>query len=228
MENARLKIVVKVEINTLLDHSGTLDESLMEHMAMVLSNLSNSGVQLFIVSSGSIFLGAKKLGENTSPESLVDKQALSAIGQAELMKRYRHFFEGYNLLVAQVLLTGDIFQDDDRRQNAGNTLSQLAEMNVIPVVNENDAVSTEDIELNDNYYLVKAVAELVDAHAILIKAERPEEYILLYRNDQIHSEQLHEYELIGMLDKTKDFLKSADYLSHPFPEDIKKLMKRFV
>jgi len=214
---------VKVEISTLLDQHGELDAAGMERMSMVLANLSNSGSQIFIVSSGSIFLGSKKLGVPDQPDSLVDKQALSAIGQAELMKRYRRYFESYNLMVAQVLLTGDVFNDPERRNNARNTLTHLARLHVIPVINENDAVSTEDIELNDNYYLVRAVAELIRANAILIKEMKPGLYSLLSRQAKEPVGMLHEDDLIGHLTTMAPEMNAGEYISKHFPDHIQSL-----
>ena len=212
-----MKFVIKVEINTLIGQGGDLDKRVMDHMAMVLANLSNSGVRLFIVSSGAIFLGARKLGMSSVPGSLIDKQALSAVGQAELVNRYRSYFESYNIMVAQVLLTGDLFKDPERKACAASTLKQLADMDVVPVINENDAVSTEDIELDDNYYLVRDVAELTGANGIIIKNTLPGSYSFLFRDTGFRCAALDEEEIIPFIENVYPEIKTKEYLGRPFP-----------
>ena len=218
MNHSSPKIVVKVEIRVLLNEKGRFDPVKMERLSMVLSNLENSGAQLFIVSSGAIFLGTQKLGFNVQPEGRVDKQAVAAVGQAELMKLYRRYFEGYNQTVAQVLLTGDIFADPVRSRNACNTLTHLLELGVIPVINENDSVSTEDIELDDNYYLVRAVAGLTGAHLILVKTGRPDQYILITRGEKQMPLYIAEKELVEKIEDSKKEIFNRDYLMGAFPD----------
>jgi len=166
-----LKVVVKVEISVLLDRHGEFDAGRMERLTMILSNLVNSGMRIFIVSSGAIFLGAKKLGLTTQPEGLIDKQAMAAVGQAELMKIYQKFFESSGATVAQVLLTRDGLQEEEKRKNARNTLRKLLEMNIIPVINENDTVSTFGIRFGNNDVLSAYVAELMHASLLIILSD---------------------------------------------------------
>ncbi len=217
MNENPLKIVVKVEISVLLDEQGTFDPGRMERLTMILSNLVNSGARIFIVSSGAIFLGAKKLGLDTQPEGLVDKQAMAAVGQAELMKLYRHYFEGYNQTVAQVLLTGDIFADTERSHNARNTLEHLATLEIIPLINENDSVSTEDIEMDDNYYLVRDVSLLMNAHLLLIKGREKEIYYLVTRNETEAFLEINENELLDRIQSLRKEILTHNYSEKPFP-----------
>jgi len=217
MNTIQLKIVVKVEIRVLLDPAGMFDRGKMERLSMILSNLVNSGARIFIISSGAIFLGAQKLRLRTQPVGLVDKQAVAAVGQAELMKLYRRYFESYNQTVAQVLLTGDVFTDVVRRKNAKNTLSRLAGLGVIPVINENDSVSTEDIELNDNYYLVRNVAELINAHLLLIKTGERRKYILISRDTAERYRNLGEKDLIEEINRFTSYITRTSYINKSFP-----------
>lgn len=220
-----MKFVIKVEINTLIGRGGDLDKQVMDHMTMVLANLCNSGFRLFIISSGAIFLGARKLGRSSVPGSLVDKQAFSAVGQAELVNRYRSYFETYNIMVAQVLLTGDLFKDPERKACAASTLKQLADMDIVPVINENDAVSTEDIELDDNYYLVRDVAELTGANGILVKNIQPGSYSFLFRDSGFRCAALDEEEIIPFIENHYAEINSVEYLGLPFPEKLAGISK---
>ncbi|MCD6201412.1 MAG: hypothetical protein J7K46_06370 [Bacteroidales bacterium] len=224
MEGNFVKIVVKVEIRVLLNEEGGFDPYKMERLSMVLSNLVNSGAKILIVSSGAIFLGSKKLGLDGQPEGLIDKQAVAAVGQAELMKLYRRYFEGYNQTVAQVLLTGDIFVDPEKSGNARNTLIHLLEQGVIPVINENDSVSTEDIELNDNYYLVRAVAGLTGAHLLLIKAKKPDTYILLGGSPEAGPRFIHEKELIDEVAAVERVMPGEAFREYAFPATLHKVL----
>jgi glutamate 5-kinase len=177
-------IIVKIEFSSLTDVNGNLDEARMERMAMILSNLSNSGKHLILVTSGAIVLGSRRLKLTSSPESLISQQAAAAVGQAELIKIYQNKFEIFNQRVAQILLTNDVLQNEVRKQNALNTFNTLFEMNIIPVVNENDAVSTEDIEYMDNYPLTRSVALLSGSNMIIIRGETEGEYAILMRGEK--------------------------------------------
>ena len=224
----KLKIVVKVEINTLLNPQNKFDKKRLEKLAMVLSNLMNSGIQVFVVSSGAIFLGSEKLGLKFQPGDLIKKQAIAAVGQAELMKYYRRYFNSFNQITAQVLLTGDVLNDQVLKRNATNTLKNLVEKHVVPIINENDSVSTEDIEWNDNYYMVKNVAEMVSAHAILVHPPPLGKYLLMTRGDQPVYQETEDEQLIDNLISMKEFLTQSRYLIQPFsdkPEFLQKLKK---
>jgi glutamate 5-kinase len=162
------KIVVKVGTSLLAYENGKINLQRMEKLAMVLADLHNSGKQVILVSSGAVGVGVGMIGLEERPEDLVKKQALAAIGQVGLIRLYQKFFDEYNKTVAQVLLTRDGIENSIRRKNARNTLQQLLEMGIIPVVNENDTVSTDEIEFGDNDTLSAAVATLVHADLLLI------------------------------------------------------------
>jgi glutamate 5-kinase len=142
----------------------------MEHLAMVCTNMQNAGFQVLVVSSGAIMLGTAKMGLPEPPTELITKQAIAAIGQADLIKYYQMFFDSFDQIVAQVLLTRDVVSNPVRNRNARMTFNALLDKGIIPIINENDSVSTDDIILDDNYPLTLIVAQLVKPHAIVIKS----------------------------------------------------------
>lgn len=182
MKYMKGRIVVRIEISTLFDESGKLNHQKMDRLAMVLSNLHNSGKEILMITSGAIVLGTEKLGVGINMDDFPSMMAAAAIGQAELIKLYQRYFDQYNQMVAQVLLTGDIMNNNGRRQNTENTFEKLLGMNIIPIINENDVVSTSDIELDDNYPLALNVAKVVKADIILIKSDVNSNYIIQPRD----------------------------------------------
>jgi glutamate 5-kinase len=162
------KIVVKVGTSLLTYENGKINLQRMEKLVRVLADLSNSGKEVVLVSSGAVGVGLGMIGLENKPENLVMKQALAAIGQVGLIRLYQKFFDEYNKTVAQVLLTRDGIENSLRRKNARNTLNQLIEMGIMPVVNENDTVITDEIEFGDNDTLSAAVATLIQADLLLI------------------------------------------------------------
>jgi len=162
------RIVVKVGTSTLAYDNGKINLKRMERLAMVLSDLQNSGKEIILVSSGAVGVGVGMIGLEERPKDLVKKQALAAIGQVGLIRLYQKFFDEYNKIVAQVLLTRDGIENSLRRKNARNTLLELLDMGIIPIVNENDTVITDEIEFGDNDTLSAAVATLVQADLLLI------------------------------------------------------------
>ena len=162
------KIVVKVGTSTLAYDNGKINLQRMEKLVRVLSDLHNSGREVILVSSGAVGMGVGMIGLDEKPTDLVKKQALAAIGQVGLLRLYQKFFDEYNLTVAQVLLTKDGIENSLRRKNARNTINELVDMGIIPVVNENDTVITDEIEFGDNDTLSAAVATLIHADLLLI------------------------------------------------------------
>jgi glutamate 5-kinase len=162
------KIVVKVGTSTLAYDNGKMNLQRMEKLVRVLADLHNSGKEVILVSSGAVGMGVGMIGLDEKPTDLVKKQALAAIGQVGLLRLYQKFFDEYNKTVAQVLLTKDGIENSLRRKNARNTLNELVDMGIIPVVNENDTVITDEIEFGDNDTLSAAVATLIHADLLLI------------------------------------------------------------
>lgn len=151
----------------------------MDRLAMVITNLQNSGKQVLVVSSGAIVLGAEKLKLHNLPDNQLDMQATAAVGQAELIRLYQRSFDEYSQIVAQVLLTSDIIDYPQRVENTRNTFNTLMEMSIIPIINENDPVSTSDIEFDDNYPLARIVAKIARADFIVIKMETNGKYLII-------------------------------------------------
>ena len=162
------KIVVKVGTSTLAYDNGKMNLQRMEKLVRVLADLHNSGREVILVSSGAVGMGVGMIGLEKKPTDLVKKQALAAIGQVGLLRLYQKFFDEYNKTVAQVLLTKDGIENSLRRKNARNTINELVDMGIIPVVNENDTVITDEIEFGDNDTLSAAVATLIHADLLLI------------------------------------------------------------
>ena len=220
MADKQPRIVVRIEIATLSDNDGKLDRKKMDRLAMVLSNLRNSGKDILVISSGAIALGSEKLKLDKQPETLIEMQATAAIGQAELIRFYQNFFEEYNQIVAQVLLTSDITENEDREINTRNTFDTLLEMNIIPIINENDPVSTTDIELDDNYPLALKVARIAQADIMIIKLDKNGKYLIIPRNAGKAIIAEDEYKLFEKID---DIIKlpAAEKTSHEdFPVSI--------
>jgi glutamate 5-kinase len=165
------RVVIKIGTSTLTFPNGKLNFQRIEKLVRVISEIQAEGRQVILVSSGAVAVGSGRMGIDRKPESLVEKQALAAIGQAELIKIYQKFFDEHSQLTAQVLLTRDAITSSQRRQNARNTLATLLDMEIVPIINENDAVSTEEIEFGDNDTLSAYVAELVDADLLILLSD---------------------------------------------------------
>ena len=144
-------IVVKVGTSTITHPSGALNLRIIEDLSRVLSDIKNSGRKVVLVSSGAVSAGISRLSLDHRPRTLEEKQALAAVGQSELMNIYSKFFAAYGHCVGQVLMTRDVVDFAMRRSSAENTFSQLLAFNCIPIVNENDSVSSEEIREEANY-----------------------------------------------------------------------------
>jgi glutamate 5-kinase len=179
MGKKKQTIVVRIEISTLLGTNGRISSKKMDRLAMVITNLHNSGKHVLVVSSGAIVLGAEKLKLQQIPTEQLDMQATAAVGQAELIRCYQRYFDDYNQIIAQVLLTSDIIEYPERVQNTRNTFNTLLEMSIIPIINENDPVSSTDIEYDDNYPLARIVADIAQADFIVIKMEMNGKYLIV-------------------------------------------------
>ena len=163
------RIVIKVGSSSLVHpETGETDLLKLEQLVRVLCDLRNQGKDVVLVSSGAIGVGRKALGLNERPKELAQKQACASVGQGMLMMIYQKLFMEYNHMAAQVLLTFDAITDPERRRNAENTLNELLQQGVIPVVNENDTVATEEIEFGDNDTMSAIVAHLIKADLLIL------------------------------------------------------------
>lgn len=162
------RIVVKVGTSTLTHATGHLNLRRIEKLVKVLSDMKNWGIQVVLVSSGAVSAGVAKMGFGKIPSTPEEKQAMAAIGQSELMKMYDKFFSDYGHTVAQILMTKEAITNPERRAAAENTFRRLLEMNCIPVVNENDSVSTDELtKFGGNDILSAYVAQLCEADLLL-------------------------------------------------------------
>ena len=172
-----LRIVVKVGTSTLVRANGSMDLHAIDHLVRVLSDLHGAGHQVILVSSGAIGAGVGRLGLSARPQQLRFKQAVAAVGQCEMMHIYDKFFGEYNATVAQILLTGEDVDQPDRAEHLSGTFSALLELGCIPVVNENDSVSSAEIEtgrckvLGDNDTLSAIVARLCRADLLVLLSD---------------------------------------------------------
>ena len=162
------RITVKIGSST-LTHSATgrLNIRRIESLVRVLSDIKNSGRELVLVSSGAVSAGAAKLGLPMGGRSLEEKQALAAIGQTELMRLYERLFASYGYNVGQILMTKDVIDDPHRLELAKNTFSKLLELGCVPIVNENDSISCEELKFGGNDTLSAYVC-LVSGSDLLI------------------------------------------------------------
>ncbi len=162
------RIVVKVGTSTLTHATGHLNLRRIEKLVKVLSDMKNSGIRIVLVSSGAVSAGVAKLGFGSIADAPEIKQAMAAVGQSELMKIYDKFFSDYGHKVAQILMTKDVLTNPVRRSAAENTFNRLLEMNCIPIVNENDSVSTDELtKFGGNDILSAHVATLCEADVLL-------------------------------------------------------------
>ena len=171
------RLVIKVGTSTLTHETGRLNLRNLDRLARTLSDLEGMGHEVILVSSGAIGVGTTKLGLSERPTELRKKQAAAAVGQCMLMHLYDKLFGEYNRVVAQILLTGEDVESPVRAEHLRNTFESLLEMGVIPVVNENDSVSSAEIEtgkckvLGDNDTLSAIVARLVGADLLILLSD---------------------------------------------------------
>ena len=166
-----MKVVVKVGTSTLAHATGRLNIRRTGELCRVLSDLKNASHEVILVSSGAIGMGVGKLGLTEKPTDIPTKQAAAAVGQCELMYTYDRLFTEFNHTVAQILLTGADFLAEDRHENFNNTMSRLLALNVLPIINENDTIATEEIKVGDNDTLSALVAVSVGAELLVILSD---------------------------------------------------------
>lgn len=167
-----MRIVVKVGTSTLAHPTGRLNIQRMEKLCKVLSDLKNMGHEIILVSSGAIAMGFGKLNLSKRPKDVPTKQASAAVGQCELMYIYDKLFTEYNHTVAQLLITApDIEEGGVRKQNFHNTLARLLELGALPVINENDTISTEEFGIGDNDTLSAIVAVTIQADLLILLSD---------------------------------------------------------
>ena len=166
-----MRVVVKVGTSTLAHGTGLLNIRRVEKMCRTLSDLKNAGKEIILVSSGAIGMGVGKLGLQERPHDIPTKQAAASVGQCELMYTYDRLFQEYHHTVAQILLTGSDFRHEDRYCNFQNTISRLLDLHVLPIINENDTIATDEIKVGDNDTLSALVAVSVKADLLILLSD---------------------------------------------------------
>lgn len=171
-ETGYKRIVVKIGSSSLThEETGKLDLGKMEQLVRQLSDLRNRGMDVCLVSSGAIAVGRAAMGIHERPAEISMKQACAAVGQAKLMMVYQKLFAEYNQTAGQVLMTKNTMVNPVSRENTKNTFDELFHLRVIPVVNENDTVSTYEMQFGDNDTLSALVASIVGADLLILLSD---------------------------------------------------------
>ena len=166
-----MRIVIKIGTSTLAYATGQLNIRRVEALCKTMSDIRNAGHELILVSSGAIGMGVGKLGLRSRPQDIPTKQAAAAVGQCELMYIYDKLFSEYHHTVAQLLITADNLTSEIPHTNFTNTLNRLLELGVVPIINENDTVATEEIVIGDNDTLAARVAQSVGAKLLILLSD---------------------------------------------------------
>lgn len=169
------RIVVKVGSSTIThEATGNINFAKLEKLVRLLTDLHNQGKEVVLVTSGAVAVGRKSVGMQERPKTLSEKQACAAIGQASLMTVYQKLFSEYHQPCAQILMTKFTILNDITRQNACNTFEQLFKMGVIPIVNENDTVSTDEMEnlgIGENDTLAALVTAMIHGDLVILLSD---------------------------------------------------------
>lgn len=166
------RVVIKIGSSSLTHpETGKLNLVKIEHLVRELSDLHNQGIDVCLVSSGAIAVGRAAMGIKERPSDISTKQACAAVGQAKLMMVYQKLFAEYNQTAGQVLMTKNTMVNPVSRENAKNTFDELFHLRVIPVVNENDTVSTYEMQFGDNDTLSALVASIVGADLLILLSD---------------------------------------------------------
>lgn len=163
-----MRIVVKVGSSTLTYASGRINIRHFDNLVRVLSDLKNAGHEIILVTSGAVAMGMGRLNFREKPSDMPSKQACAAVGQCELMYTYDRKFSEYNHVTAQILLTAEDINHEDRAENIHNTMERLLEIGTLPIINENDTVTTAEIKVGDNDTLSAIVASALSADLLVL------------------------------------------------------------
>ncbi len=166
-----MRVVIKIGTSTLTYTNGCVNIRRIEMLCRVISDMKNAGNEVILVSSGAIGMGVGKLNLKERPSDIAGKQAAAAVGQCELMYIYDKEFSTHNITVAQILLTAPDLQCSDRHKKFENTMERLLELGVLPIINENDTVATEEIVFGDNDTLSAQVAVSVKADLLILLSD---------------------------------------------------------
>lgn len=165
------RVIIKVGTSTLTHPNGHLHLGRMEALVRQIADLHAEGRNVVLVTSGAVGAGLGRLNLEQRPQEVHAKQALAAIGQGLLMQRYEALFGEYGLVVGQVLLTREDLEDPHRRESAAAVMDQMLHWRVVPIVNENDTVTSEEIRVGDNDTLSAQVATLIGADLLILLSD---------------------------------------------------------
>lgn len=169
------RVVIKIGTSSLIYPNGKINLKAIDQLAFVLTDLNNQGKEIILVSSGAIGVGLTKMNLAKRPKTIPEQQAVAAVGQTELMNIYNQRFLTYNQQTGQVLMTRDVIDFPESRRNVTNTLEQLLKMKVIPIINENDTVSVDELDhltkFGDNDQLSAIVAQLTNADLLIMLSD---------------------------------------------------------
>ena len=166
-----MRAVIKIGTSTLTHQNGSVNIRRIESLCKIISDIKNSGAEIVLVSSGAIGMGVGKLRLGARPSDIAGKQACAAVGQCELMYIYDKLFAEYNHTVAQLLLTAPDLDSEDRHEKFNNTIERLLLLGVLPIINENDTVATEEIEFGDNDTLAARIAVSIKADLLVLLSD---------------------------------------------------------
>lgn len=174
LKNAK-RVVIKVGTSTLIYPNGNINLNAIDQLAFTLTDLRNQGKEIILVSSGAIGVGLHKMKLDKRPPTIPEQQAIAAVGQAELINIYNHRFITYGQQIAQLLLTRDVIEFPESRNNVKNTVEQLLKMNIIPIINENDTVAVDELDhltkFGDNDQLSAIVSQLINADTLIMLSD---------------------------------------------------------
>ena len=190
------RIVVKVGTSTLTHDTGKTNIARMAKLVSVLADLKNAGHQVVLVSSGAVGIGAGKLGMHERPDHTSGLQACAAVGQCELMFLYDKLFSEYGVVVSQLLFTGYTLNHPEEKAHLVDTFNQLLEYDALPIVNENDSVSVEELLHGDNDCLSATVAQLIGADLLILLSDIDG----LYDSDPRKNPDAHLIETVPVID----------------------------
>ncbi|BDU50254.1 glutamate 5-kinase [Haliovirga abyssi] len=197
------RVVIKIGSSNLV-RDGKVDDEKIKNLIKIISKFKKKdNIEFIIVSSGAVAVGKEKVGISSLKLNIRQKQAMAAIGQPYLMRKYKENLENNNILGAQVLLTSDDLHNRTRLINARDTLLEILHYNAVPIINENDTVSTEEIKIGDNDNLSARVAAIVDAELLIILSDIDGLY---NKNPKNHNDAVLIKEVF---DITKDMKKNA-------------------
>ena len=192
------KIIIKVGSSSLCDQDGNIDQERVLQLILQIVSLKRKGYIIVVVSSGAIAAGMAAMHLHSKPRSLEKKQALAAIGQAHLMQVYESLFNLFNLQCAQILLNHEDFDDRHRLNNLFNTLEALLAYQVIPIINENDALATDEIKVGDNDTLASLLVPVVGADLLVLMSDIDG----LYDDHPKRNPQAHKIDFVEHVDRT--------------------------